>query len=61
VAFAVLKLLDAAVHLAAISLLDVRSFAAGLALVLAATMLAAYQPARRATRINPSEMLRSDT
>jgi putative ABC transport system permease protein len=58
--FVVLTLLNAAIQLQAISLLDARAFAAGLVVVLAATVLAAYQPARRATRVDPSEMLRSD-
>jgi predicted permease len=60
VALAVLKVLDTAVHLAAISLLDGRSFVVGVGAVLAATALAAYQPARRAARIDPAEMLRAD-
>jgi predicted permease len=58
--FAVLTLLNATIQLQAISLLDARGFAAGLVVVLAATVLAAYAPARRATRVDPSEMLRSD-
>jgi len=60
VAFAVMQGLTAAIPFRAISLLDVRPFGAGLALVMAATMLAAYEPARRATRVDPSETLRSD-
>jgi ABC-type antimicrobial peptide transport system permease subunit len=58
--FAVLTLLNAAIHLAAISLVDIGAFGAGLALVFAATVVAAYQPARSATRVDPSETLRAD-
>jgi ABC-type antimicrobial peptide transport system permease subunit len=60
VTFAALTLLNAAIQLHAISLLDAGAFAAGLVVVLAATALAAYQPARRAIRVDPSETLRSD-
>ena len=62
VAFTIVNVyvLDAAIHLDTISLLDIGAFAAGVVLVLVATLLAAYQPARRATRINPSETLRAD-
>jgi predicted permease len=60
VTFAVMKVLSAAIHLERISLLDIAAFGAGLALVMAATVLAAYQPARRATRVDPSQTLRSD-
>jgi putative ABC transport system permease protein len=60
IAFAVLKVLDSAIQFELISLVDVRAFASGAALVVAATLVAAYQPARRAARIDPSETLRSD-
>jgi ABC-type antimicrobial peptide transport system permease subunit len=60
VTFAVMKVLNNAIRLEAISLLDAVAFAAGLALVIAATLLAAYQPARRATRIDPFQILRTD-
>ena len=56
----VLMALNAAIRLQTISLLDVGPFAAGLALIIAATALAAYQPARRATRLDPSVTLRTD-
>lgn len=55
-----MKVLNAAIRFNAISLLDMGAFAAGLVLVMAATLLAAYQPARRATRVDPSQTLRSD-
>jgi ABC-type antimicrobial peptide transport system permease subunit len=60
VAFIVLKVLNAAIPLKTISLVDVVAFAAGLVLVIAATLVAAYQPARRATRIDPAQTLRAD-
>jgi ABC-type lipoprotein release transport system permease subunit len=57
---AVMTMLNAAIHLAAISFLDLGAFAGGLALVMAATALAAYHPARRAAHIDPFQTLRSD-
>jgi ABC-type lipoprotein release transport system permease subunit len=44
----------------AVTLVDVSAFAAGGALVMAAAALAAYQPARRAARIDPSNTLRAE-
>ena len=61
IAFVALHILNSAIRLETISLVDGVAFAAGVAAVLAATLLAAYQPARRATRINPAETLRADT
>ncbi|MPZ17201.1 MAG: FtsX-like permease family protein [Luteitalea sp.] len=58
--FAVMKILDANVPFEGISLLDVGAFSAGLLLVMAATAVAAYQPARHATRVDPCQTLRSD-
>ncbi len=60
IAFAVLKLLNSLVQLKEVSLLNVAPFAAALAIVLAATAFAAYQPARRATRVDPAETLRAE-
>jgi len=60
IAFIALELLNAAIRLETISLVDTGAFAAGLVLILAATVLAAYQPARRATRIDPAQTLRAD-
>jgi ABC-type antimicrobial peptide transport system permease subunit len=59
-AFAAMKALSAAVTLRALTLVDITAFAAGFALVVAAAMLAAYQPARRAARIDPSSTLRAE-
>jgi predicted permease len=59
-AFALLKILGTVVRLAAVSLLDGVAFGAGLALVVAAAAIAAYQPARRAARVDPALTLRAD-
>jgi predicted permease len=60
IAFAALKALSSVVTLQEISLLNAAPFGAALVLVLAATALAAYQPARRATRVDPAETLRAE-
>jgi ABC-type antimicrobial peptide transport system permease subunit len=59
-AFALLQLLRALVRLRGISLIDSVAFGTGLALVAAAAAIAAYQPARRASRVDPAQALRSD-
>ena len=59
-AFAALKFLSSAVRLKEVSLLHAAPFAVALVLVLAATAVAAYQPARRATRVDPAETLRAE-
>ena len=59
-AFAALAALRALVRLEAVSLLDAAAFATGLTVVLIATAAAAYQPARRSTRIDPAETLRAE-
>ena len=60
VAFTVLKILNSAIQLETVSMLDAVAFGGGLALVSVATALAAYQPARRATRIDPAQTLRAE-
>src|SRR4051812_29145983 len=60
IAALVMKALSSVVELDAVSLLAVTPFAVGLLLVLAATAVAAYQPARRATRVDPAETLRAE-
>jgi ABC-type antimicrobial peptide transport system permease subunit len=60
VAFSVLKLLSSVVRMSNLSLVDAGAFAAGIVLVVAATALATFAPARRATRVNPAETLRAD-
>ena len=59
-AAAAMKALSAVIRLDAVSLLDVAPFAAGVALVLAATSCAAWVPSRRAARIDPAETLRAE-
>jgi ABC-type antimicrobial peptide transport system permease subunit len=60
VAFSVLKVLSSAIRLSRVSVLDGIAFSGALAIVLAATAFAAYHPARRATRVDPSVTLRAD-
>jgi hypothetical protein len=58
--FIVLKTLSAVVQLQNVSFLDAISFLVGVVLVIAATALATYRPARHATRVDPSQALRAD-
>jgi macrolide transport system ATP-binding/permease protein len=58
--FSAMKALSAAIQLQSVSLLNVVPFAGALTLVLAATVAAAFQPARRATRVDPAETLRAE-
>lgn len=60
VAFVVMKLLSSAIEMRNVSVVDAGAFLAAVVLVGGAAALAAYFPARRATRINPSRALRSD-
>lgn len=60
VAFGVMAMLSSVIRLRHVLLIDLVAFGAGLALVMAATALAAYHPARRATRVDPAETLRAD-
>jgi hypothetical protein len=60
VSLAALKLLASLVRLREVAFFDGPAFAGAVALVAAATALAAYQPARRATRIDPAETLRAE-
>ena len=59
-ALAVLKVLSSAIHMRNVSVVDAGAFAAATCIVAAAAALAAYLPARRATRINPSQALRAE-
>jgi putative ABC transport system permease protein len=60
-AFLLLQLLGATVRMRALSLFDGVAFAAGLAIVMIAATIAAYQPARRAARVDPAFTLRADS
>ena len=51
----------ATIRLRAVSLIDGVAFGAGLTLVVAAAALAAYQPERRAARVDPARTLRADS
>jgi len=57
---AVLVFLGSQVHLREVSFVDFASFAGGLGVVLVATAVAVYQPARRATLVDPAEALRNE-
>jgi predicted permease len=60
VAFGAMKVLSAYVRMHNVAWLDGAAFVGGLFVVVAAAVLAAYQPARRATRVDPTEALRAD-
>jgi ABC-type antimicrobial peptide transport system permease subunit len=59
-AFGVLQGLSSVVQLRTISFLDASAFGVAVLLVAGAAALAAFQPARRATLIDPAQALRSD-
>jgi len=59
-AFAVMKTLSSVIHMRNVSIVDAGAFVAAILLVSAAAALAAFVPARRASRIDPSQALRAD-
>jgi predicted permease len=59
-AYAALAFLRSVISLRMISFLDPAPFAAGLLVIAAAALAAAYAPARRATRVDPAETLRAE-
>jgi predicted permease len=58
--FAIMKLLSGFVRLTNVSVVDPLAFAVSVAMIGAAVALAAFWPARRAGRLDPSAMLRAD-
>jgi predicted permease len=58
--FAIMKLLSRFVRLANVSVVDPLAFATSVAMIAAAVAFAAFWPARRAGRVDPSSMLRAD-
>ena len=56
----VMKTLSSVIQMRNVSIVDAGAFTAAILLVSVAVALAAYVPARRATRINPSQALRAD-
>ncbi len=58
--FSVMKLLSTVVRLDNVSVIDPGAFVVSIALTAAAVALASYGPARRAVRVDPTVMLRSD-
>jgi predicted permease len=58
--FGVFKVLSSFARTQTLSFIDIGAFATGLILVAVATMFAAYEPARRATGVDPSQTLRAD-
>jgi len=59
-AFVVMKLLSGFVRLENVSVVDAGAFAVAIVLVGGAVALASYGPAKRATRVDPSMMLKGD-
>ena len=59
-AFTIMKLLSTVIRLENVSVIDAGAFAASVVIVAGAVGLASYGPARRASRIDPSSMLRTD-
>jgi predicted permease len=60
VAFCVMKILSVVIRLENVSVLDAGAFAVSIALTAGAVALASSGPARRASRVDPSSMLRAD-
>ena len=58
--FSVMKFLSTVVRLDNVSVIDPGAFVVSIALIAAAVALASYGPARRAVRVDPTVMLRTD-
>jgi hypothetical protein len=59
--FSVMKILSRFIRLDNVSVVDPGAFAVAIGLIAFAVALASYGPAKRATRVDPSSMLRIDT
>jgi predicted permease len=59
-AFSVMKILSTVIRLENVSVVDAGAFAVSAALTVGGVALASYGPARRASRVDPSSMLRAD-
>jgi predicted permease len=59
-AFTVMKILSTRVRLDNVSVIDPGAFAVSIVLIAAAVAVASYAPARRAARVDPLSMLRTD-
>ncbi len=59
-AFAIVKVLSTMIRLENVSIVDPAAFIAGVILTIVAVAVASYGPTRRALRIDPSSMLRTD-
>jgi predicted permease len=60
VAFAAMEVLSSVIRFRNVTVVDATAFTVGLVAVLTAATIAAYHPARHATRVDPSETLRAE-
>ena len=59
-AFAVMKILSTMIEMQNVSVVDPGAFGVAIALIAASVVLSSYGPSRRAARLDPSSMLRSE-
>jgi ABC-type antimicrobial peptide transport system permease subunit len=60
VGFSAMKILSSVIRLDNVSVIDPVAFAVSVGLIGGAVVIASYGPARRAARVDPSQMLRAD-
>jgi ABC-type antimicrobial peptide transport system permease subunit len=60
VAFGAMEVLSSVIRFRNVTVVDATAFTVGLVAVLTAATIAAYHPARHATRVDPSETLRAE-